>query len=871
MTKTYAAPLPSGQAWPRPYLIRILDAALEAKETRFTRQTALAWLASYPGDLPIKLLHAKALVSEGLERQALPILHNLTQVDPEYEDAQALLYQLSQKPGGTSDDVAHDCALALGCIPHNQQAKGSRIGNWGKVLAETRSKLADGDIPKAEENIQSVLGVASHAPLSGVTHLLVMRAQENTPRRSLLDLAEHYHQRWPDCLQFMLILAELLMEGGESVRGVALLHKVASKDVTGQVATRLWGTDHSYKNLWPKHLTALISAQIPSSVAAHMGWNLLPIPKMPLDPAAVTTLSKSKLPGVSKPTQGIDAQPLVDQQAAASSPETPTSVESELESEQENRKRSNSDGRFPVYVIFTTQKGLHRKFGVETTTILDEAMRKLVTSLRKRLDWGATLVYADDPASMAQYGLKPVPAEDPWKLKLALVDLDDALGKRGARIGAVLIIGGPDVVPFHYLPNPTDDNDADVPSDNPYATRDENYFIPEWPVGRLPCGSGKDPGLLLSILRAMGTHHATAKTASQNRLGALVQWFRSLFQARQRLGRASFGYSAEVWKDVSRSIYKAIGDPKALITSPPNEIHRKKMMPKTRLGYFNLHGVPDSPEWFGQRDTRNSVSGPDYPVALHPKDVINGGGAPKVIFSEACYGAHILKKSVDEALALKFLASGSQAVIGSTVISYGSVKAPLNAADLLGEAFWKFFKEGFPTGEALRRAKITLASEMHERQGYLDGEDQKTLISFVLFGDPLTQETNLKNWKIHKTLAKVMPPKEIKTICDRVDVPGTSEPIPKEVIGYVKNVVEQYLPGMRDAQLSLSHEHAECCCDGHVCPTSQLGTKTRPEVDPGRRVVTLSKQMVRARHVHETFARVTLDKEGKVVKLTVSR
>jgi hypothetical protein len=29
--------------------------------------------------------------------------------------------------------------------------------------------------------------------------------------------------------------------------------------------------------------------------------------------------------------------------------------------------------------------------------------------------------------------------------------------------------------------------------------------------------------------------------------------------------------------------------------------------------------------------------------------------------------------------------------------------------------------------------------------------------------------------------------------------------------------------------------------------------------------------MVRARHVHETFARVTLDKEGKVVKLTVSR
>jgi len=864
MRKTYAAPLPSGQAWPRPYLLRILDTALASKENRFTRQTALAWLASYPGDLPIKLLHAKALVSEGLERQALPILHNLAQVDPEYEDAQVLLYQLSQKPDGKSDEVAHDSALALGCIHPENQTKGSKTGHWGKVLAQTRNKLADGDIPKAEENIQSVLGVASHAPLSGVTHLQVMRAQENTPRRSLLNLAEHYHQRWPDCLQFMLILAELLMEGGESVRGVALLHKAASKDVTGQVATRLWGNDHPYKNLWPKHLTALISAQIPSSVAAYMGWNLLPIPKMPLDPAAGTTLSKSKPPGASEDTQG-------EQPSASTPPETPASAEAELENERGSRKRTNSDGRFPVYVVFTTQKGLHRKFGVETTAILDDAMRKLVASLRKRLDWGATLVYADDPTSMAQYGLKPVPAEDPWKLKLALVDLDDALGKRGARIGAILIIGGPDVVPFHNLPNPTDDKDADVPSDNPYATRDENYFIPEWPVGRLPGGSGKDPGLLLSILRAMGTHHATAKTAPQTRLAALLQWFRGLFHPRQRQGRTSFGYSAEVWIDVSRSIYKTIGDPKALITSPPNEIHRKKMMPKTRLGYFNLHGVSDSPEWFGQRDTRNPGSGPDYPVALHPKDVINGGGTPQVIFTEACYGAHILKKSVDEALALKFLASGSQAVIGSTVISYGSVKAPLNAADLLGEAFWKYFKDGFPTGEALRRAKINLASDMHDRQGYLDGEDQKTLISFVLYGDPLAQEANLKNWKFHKTLTKATPPKEIKTVCDRVDVPGTSEPIPKEVIGYVKNIVEQYLPGMRDAQLSLSHEHAECCCDGHVCPTSQLGTKVRPEMDPGRRVVTLTKQMVRARHVHETFARVTLDKEGKVVKLTVSR
>jgi len=564
----------------------------------------------------------------------------------------------------------------------------------------------------------------------------------------------------------------------------------------------------------------------------------------------------------------VQAQAAPQSQPAA---ETPITIQPELRRARRVTRRSNSDGRFPVYVVFTTQKGLHQKYGVETTNILEDSMRQLVTALRKRLDWGAIMVFADEPGSMAQYGLKPVPPDDPWKLKLALVDLDDALGKRGARIGAVLIVGGPDVVPFHNLPNPTDDSDAAVPSDNPYATRDENYFIPEWSVGRLPGDAGSDPGLLLSTLRTMVDRHANAKPSPKNRISSMWRWFFDKLRTRRNKEKPSFGYSAEVWKEVSGSIFKTIGDPRKLFTSPPDEVHKKRLLPPTRLGYFNLHGVADSGEWFGQRDPVNGSAGPEYPTALHPKDVVNGGRAPQVIFSEACYGANILEKSIDDALALKFLSSGSQAMIGSTVISYGSVTPPLNAADLLGKAFWKYFKEGFNSGESLRRAKITLAAEMHQRQGYLDGEDQKTLISFVLYGDPLAEEKDLLRRNLSKDISRIPIPKNIKTVCDRAEVPGTSEPISKEVIANVKNIVEQYLPGMRDAQLCLTHEHADCTCDGHVCPTSQLGRKTRVKNLAGRKVVTLSKQMVRARNVHEAYARVTMDKEGKVVKLSVSR
>jgi len=83
------------------------------------------------------------------------------------------------------------------------------------------------------------------------------------------------------------------------------------------------------------------------------------------------------------------------------------------------------------------------------------------------------------------------------------------------------------------------------------------------------------------------------------------------------------------------------------------------------------------------------------------------------------------------------MAIGSMGFVGSTVISYGSVGTPLIGADLLGWQFWKNLKDGQTAGEALMQAKIALVKEMTQRQGFLDGEDQKTLISFVLYGDPL--------------------------------------------------------------------------------------------------------------------------------------
>jgi hypothetical protein len=249
-----------------------------------------------------------------------------------------------------------------------------------------------------------------------------------------------------------------------------------------------------------------------------------------------------------------------------------------------------------------------------------------------------------------------------------------------------------------------------------------------------------------------------------------------------------------------------------------------------------------------------------------------------VVFSEACYGAHIINKSTDQALSLRFLQVGTQAVVGSTCTSYGSISPPLIAADFLGHAFWSFLREGVPAGEALRRAKISLAREMHNRQGYLDGEDQKTLISFVLYGDPLAIPVGLER-TAKSILRPARPPAHIKTVCDLAHQESADQ-VPAEIIDFVKNVVEQYLPGMADASLTLSHEHIGCEAASPKHQPGLSGIQSETSVDHlethqpfqlARQVVTLSKQVPNSAHTHRHYARLTLDARGKLVKLVVSR
>ena len=948
MTITLSQPSQAGRTLDRELFLQLVENAFFMGKHRFARQVILAWLANYPGDLPANLLYAQALLRSAQPDQAIPILERLCRIDPEYIEAARLRLdaylriQADKEPRsaqaltsqtGTANRSASDalgCLLALGGRLEMERstdrpvAKSPNVPLWTQQVKIARQALDRKNgaglkaallspsplvmpLDKAEQTLHPALAIEIPTPLAAITHLQILRLK-GMPAQSLRSLASHYHQHWPDCLYFHLTLAEAMLESGDADQGVTWLHQAAARDVTGQVAQRLWGREHPYQSIWAQRLELWLDVPVPAEIAAGMGWNQLPQGQI-----RVSDRPYQPQPGVeAEPGIGSEftwksfhANPIKPGQASRPKkgtpdlPETLLDVRAELERVAARLNQAHlarADGRFPVYVILTTRRGLEAKYGQQGAARLSEAILELSAAVGSRRDWQAIPFYADEGLQNAgwQSDVSPARHNDPWAIKLVLADLDAALHKNGEMIGAVLIVGGTEVVPFHHLPNPVDDDDHDVPSDNPYGTRDENYFIPEWPVGRLPGSADPDAALLLQALGALTRHHRVASREAQP-FSVFARLWRRLFALLRRSAkndpqprsrRPSLGFTAAAWRQASLVVFHPIGEARAMQASPPIDASngRGSPLPAARLGYFNLHGLVDAVEWYGQGEAQSfGASGEymaatalplQYPVALRPQDVVNGGRAPEVVFTEACYGAHILNRSVEEALALKFLQSGSQAYIGSTCAAYGSIGAPLTAADYLGHSFWKHLRQGLPAGEALRRGKIDLAREMHNRQGYLDGEDQKTLISFVLYGDPLSQPV-APGQQIKTILRPARPPKQVKTVCDRVRPEDASQPVPPEIETQVKQVVAQYLPGMAGAQITISHEHSDCSLAGHACPTAQLGGKpdspTPSRYQPNRRVVVLSKQVKSAAHLHNHYARLTLDEDNRLVKLVVSR
>ncbi|MDO9085763.1 MAG: hypothetical protein Q7U53_06115 [Anaerolineaceae bacterium] len=821
-------------------VIQLIVSALQNNKIVFGRQLAQKWLSSYPGDLTMQYYLALFYQKENKLDLAIETTKNLIEADPENLTAHEFYATLPIPEDEKNLSLA--CIHILGGVIKNKSA----LPAWSPALRVVKKSIGKEKFDNAGDLMVRVLSLKLDNPIINLFHIKSIYFQHDST--TTRNLAEIYYQKWPKTILYKLILAEQLLETGEEEEAVNLLHECVANDSAGQVARRLWGDQHVFLPLWPEVLTIRFDFQVPGEVASDMGWNRLPEGKLEVS------------------NYIFDGQPEENSKNFSGAPRSKAFMEAEKEFQRiaKSIKKDFSgklDGRFPVYVIMSTKTGLIQQYGEQTYNVILQSMSQINLVMQKKPGWDSLLFIPDDPKSQQKLNLAPITVIDPWKLKLAIHDLDKMLAKRGERIGSLLIVGGNEVVPFHRLPNPTDDVDDEIMSDNPYGSLDNNYFVTNWPLGRIIGEKGQDAGLLIQQLRQIVKFHMQPK--SMNRVWErIVRSFTDIFTYKYL---SSFGYSASVWKKSSATVYKSLGETRSLHTSPngKKQTLSKQDLVSNDFGYFNLHGLIDRPEWFGQRDFLDPP-GNDYPIALSPNDLLNNGKSPKVVLTEACYGGHVFGKNENESIALKYLSLGTNVVIGSTSTSYGSVAPPLIAADLFAQLFWQHIREGYLVGECFQRAKIAFVQEMMKRQGYLDGEDQKTLIQFVYYGDPFFifegKEIQIKRVNL------IDKPEKIRIISDHKNG-GSNMEISEVTMAQVKSTLKSYLPGIDHADVKMNRLQI----GGSRTAKIEGQKRPAPKVLSDKFVVTVRNPYQIDKIRYYQIARVTIDKKGSVIKLAMSR
>jgi hypothetical protein len=320
---------------------------------------------------------------------------------------------------------------------------------------------------------------------------------------------------------------------------------------------------------------------------------------------------------------------------------------------------------------------------------------------------------AYDPEEGApELGVAPAPLT-PAALVAQLGAMAGALAARGTPITSLWIVGGPLAVPLGSLPNPVPDSDGPIPTDLVYGLADQSSLMAQWPVGRTPDAEPPEPGLLAQLLRLVAAAHAV-RPSGQARVVAL---------------------SAARWAAVSARVLTEAGAGDALtLLSPPARLQGAALS-GARVLYCNLHGVRGSDAWFGQAPGDTELT-----PALSASDLVGADLRGTAVISQACYGARLQARGEERALAPALLAAGAPAVVAAHGLTYGAPEPPPSDSDLLAqELIAGLLRPGARSGAALMAAQAAMLRARLLQRGQPDPDDVKTLLGFVLYGDPALQ------------------------------------------------------------------------------------------------------------------------------------
>ncbi len=721
----------------------------------------------------------------------------------------------------------------------------------------TASSLYEEALPYYEAASDQAMDRPSEQPM---VVLLLAEALWRTGRteraRSLLETLIAQQPTW---VKPKLILADIALGAREDALGVALLHDASALDSSLLVAQDLFGQDERYDSFVSDSLEvpapgSQLVVSAPEVVEYLLGKLSVP-ERLPVEKEVLKGTAPSGAPvgverkGTSELTigEGLGQAPylgLADDE------------ESDLGPEQE----------VPVRLILSSRGRLVAEYGDQGYRDVDAKLEQLSEVTAESTGHEVMKMYVDDHASLAAHGLDSVDASEPRQIARLIQQLESELRRESKTLRSLLIIGGDSVIPFHRVANPADDEDGEVLSDWPYAAQDGNSLLTRFSVGRMPGGQSADAETLLPLIENAIRHHGagrgdSARTTSSSWLGRVLKVLGS-----KQESMPSVGYSAEIWAEASRSVFQTIGDGSSLMVSPPltdyDFLSAYEEIPT--LGYFNLHGFRQSPYWYGHGESEHGSL--LLPVALTPLSVSWANAEEAFIYTEACYGADLSDQYADGSIALNFLTSGALGFVGSTAMSYGVLAPPLSGADLLGRYLWEGIVSGLPTGCALRRARAAFIRTAATEQGYLDGEDQKTLLSFVLYGDPsLSLEPRSIAPDLDVELEVSCPP----LACHWRILDSESVPVSRDL----REKVQRTLPSL--SMSGLTARPLFLCngaCSHEKCATHPLGPAPQrvnsfPELIVTSRQEAVSKGGNHLQHV----VKVTVSAAGDVTKVLMSR
>ena len=376
-----------------------------------------------------------------------------------------------------------------------------------------------------------------------------------------------------------------------------------------------------------------------------------------------------------------------------------------------------------VKLNITCRKPLQKKYNATAIQRIDSAIAKWIAADANR---GIRTIHlaVDSAADMRPYKIAPVIGRpSAAKVKKALDQLIAGLSP-----DYVVIIGSGDIVPLFDVTNPTRSGDGDtdptVPTDNPYASsrpfnpkKRATYLVPDRVLGRIPDLPGSsDPAWLLNYL-AVATGWKSRSPASYTK-DLLV--------------------CCDTWKKSGKECVEYLSrDSGTLLTCPPS-IDSSKTMEGRRAALFQMikcHGAPNDSWFYGQK-------GGEYPEVMRSTSLRKKTKKATVVGSMCCFGANIFdpldptaQHPGEPPISSVYLRQGAFGFLGSTCTAWVGLDTML-CSDWIVSAFLKSVLAGASLGRAALEARQNLARWRQAQGEQADSADEKTLIQFVLLGDP---------------------------------------------------------------------------------------------------------------------------------------